>query len=192
MLTSNWSLSLLGLMMSEYLVATDWSGLDWRPVTACVRAHYTSHHAHSSSKYHHPPSPWYLLHCLRFILLASSANIFRLFWNKSTSKLWLLAPVVWWWTLSYLVTTTTTGHRTGPPPHCVYLCYHHHRHSSVVDLPLTHYHHLLTFHDHAGFVIWYYWCNLTFCMILTQIPSCHHLSLIFLKEYFDFGLFSHV
>ena len=44
-------------MMSEYLVATDWSGLDWRPVTACVRAHYTSHHAHSSSKYHHPPSP---------------------------------------------------------------------------------------------------------------------------------------
>ena len=117
MLTSKWSLSLLGLMMSEYLVATDWSGLDWRPVTACVRAHYTSHHAHSSSKYHHPPSPWYLLHCLRFILLASSANIFRLFWNKSTSKLWLLAPVVWWWTLSYLVTTTTTtGHRTGPPP----------------------------------------------------------------------------
>ena len=76
MLTSNWSLSLLGLMMSEYLVATDWSGLDWRPVTACVRAHYTSHHAHSSSKYHHPPSPWYLLHCLRFILLASSAHIF--------------------------------------------------------------------------------------------------------------------
>ena len=80
----------------------------------------------------------------------------------------------------------------GPHHHCVYLCYHHHRHSSVVDLPLTHYHHLLTFHDHAGFVIWYYWCNLTFCMILTQIPSCHHLSLIFLKEYFDFGLFSHV
>ena len=76
MLTSKWSLSLLGLMMSEYLVATDWSGLDWRPVTACVRAHYTSHHAHSSSKYHHPPSPWYLLHCLRFILLASSAHIF--------------------------------------------------------------------------------------------------------------------